>query len=364
MTAATLANAIPATEAKASSALNVRNFGAKGDGKTSDTAAIQAALDAAAKTDGTVYFPSGVYLCADLKVHPHTTLLAEPQWIFAKDNRGAVLQLESENASCALDITHAYGVRIRGLTLCGIRNAKKSIHGIFLNNEKFSPKEDTIVIDDVKVQNFSGHGIFMKRAWLFIIRHSMFYKNGGCGAMLTGWDGFVSDNQFSANASHGFACEEVGSTVMFTANRVEWNSRYGLYIPRGDTWNITGNSFDRNHGAGLKLETVNSITITGNVFRRCGKDSGQLAEGETSAQVIFDGSKGICVSGNAFKAGRDDGGKGKYTPQVGFILKNLSYSVISDNTLYQGYMNEMKLDLGGHGKDFIFSNNVGCPFGT
>ena len=80
--------------------------------------------------------------------------------------------------------------------------------------------------------------------------------------------------------------------------------------------------------------------------------------------MIFDGSKGICVSGNAFKAGRDDGGKGKYTPQVGFILKNLSHSVISNNTLYRGYMNEMKLDLGGHGRDFIFSNNVGCPFGA
>lgn len=363
MTAATLANAIPASEAKAPGALNVRDFGAKGDGKTSDTAAIQAALDAAGKTEGTVYFPSGVYLCSDLKVRPYTTLLSEPQWIYSGEKRGAVLQLDSENASCLLDITRAYAARIRGLTLCGIRNAEKRIHGIYLNNEKFSPKEDTVVIDDVKVQKFSGHGIFLQRVWLFIIRHSIFYSNAGCGAMLIGWDGFVADNQFSGNASHGFACAGVGSTVMFTANRVEWNRQYGLYIPKGNTWNITGNSFDRNFGAGLKLENVDSITVTGNVFRRCGKDSGQLAEGETSAQVIFDGSKGICVSGNAFKAGRDDGGKGKYTPQVGFILKNLSHSVISNNTLYRGYMNEMKLDLGGHGRDFIFSNNVGCPFG-
>jgi hypothetical protein len=60
-------------------------------------------------------------------------------------------------------------------------------------------------------------------------------------------------------------------------------------------------------------------------------------------------------------AGRDDGGGGKYTPQVGFILRKLSYSVIASNTLFQGYMQEMAADLGEHGSDYVFANNVGCP---
>ncbi len=43
--------------------LNARDFGARGDGKTDDTAAFQSALDAAAKRQGaTVYAPSGNYL--------------------------------------------------------------------------------------------------------------------------------------------------------------------------------------------------------------------------------------------------------------------------------------------------------------
>ena len=41
-------------------------FGAKGDGATVDTAAIQRAIDAAAKTGGTVTFPQGVYLTGAL----------------------------------------------------------------------------------------------------------------------------------------------------------------------------------------------------------------------------------------------------------------------------------------------------------
>jgi hypothetical protein len=40
---------------------NVKDFGARGDGSTDDTSAIQAAINAAAAKGGSVYFPSGVY---------------------------------------------------------------------------------------------------------------------------------------------------------------------------------------------------------------------------------------------------------------------------------------------------------------
>ena len=42
--------------------LDIRDFGAKGDGVTDDTAAIQAAINACRLTGGTVHFPVGVYL--------------------------------------------------------------------------------------------------------------------------------------------------------------------------------------------------------------------------------------------------------------------------------------------------------------
>jgi hypothetical protein len=350
--------------ARTASVFNVVDFGAKGDGQTPDSEAIQKALDAAGAVGGTVYLPAGRYPCHDLKVHAHTTLLAEPQWGYRGD-AGAMLLLDSEEADCLLNITGAFGVHLHGLFLQGRRQAKKPIHGVFLNNaQKYSPQEDAIVIDDCKIERFSGHGVQLLRIWLFIIRHSIFQGNQGCGVQITGWDGFVTDNQFSGNGSHGFACESVGATIMFTANRVEWNKGYGLYLLAGDAWNVTGNCFDRNWGAGVCALKMRTTTITGNVFRRCGKDSRLLPEGERSCQVRFEECSGLAFVSNVCAAGRDDGGRGDYTPHFGFLVRKLSHSVISANTLFNGYLKEMTADLGEHGPEYVFANNVGCPMTT
>jgi polygalacturonase len=55
--------------------LNVLDFGAKGNGVTNDTAAIQKALDACGENGvGTVTVPEGVYLTGSLILHANTTL--------------------------------------------------------------------------------------------------------------------------------------------------------------------------------------------------------------------------------------------------------------------------------------------------
>ena len=52
---------------------NVRDHGARGDGKTKDTAAIQRAIDAASP-GGTVVFPGGDYLSGTLHLRDHLDL--------------------------------------------------------------------------------------------------------------------------------------------------------------------------------------------------------------------------------------------------------------------------------------------------
>jgi Pectate lyase superfamily protein/Glycosyl hydrolases family 28 len=52
----------------------VRDHGARGDGKTKDTRAIQAAIDAAAASNGTIFFPPGEYVSGTLHLRSRVAL--------------------------------------------------------------------------------------------------------------------------------------------------------------------------------------------------------------------------------------------------------------------------------------------------
>src|ERR1700704_475333 len=57
------------------SVYDVRSFGAKGDGKTPDTPAVNKTIEtAAAAGGGTVYFPAGTYLCLSIHLKSNIAL--------------------------------------------------------------------------------------------------------------------------------------------------------------------------------------------------------------------------------------------------------------------------------------------------
>ena len=65
--------------AMASSVYNVKDFGAKGDGKTLDHIAINKAIEAAAQQGGgQVLLPQGVYLCGSIRLKSHIDLHLMP----------------------------------------------------------------------------------------------------------------------------------------------------------------------------------------------------------------------------------------------------------------------------------------------
>jgi hypothetical protein len=78
--------------------LNVRDFGAAGDGKTDDTKAIQKALDSAAGVQGTVFVPEGVYLCGELKMSPGTGIYGFPnQDVGVQESMGRIVDRTREH---------------------------------------------------------------------------------------------------------------------------------------------------------------------------------------------------------------------------------------------------------------------------
>ncbi|MGE5644317.1 MAG: right-handed parallel beta-helix repeat-containing protein [Acidobacteriota bacterium] len=352
--------AAAASDTPAAGLLDVRQFGAKGDGKTDDTRAIQKTIDAAAGQGGAVFVPPAVYACSELRLRPRVALVGVPAWNY-RGGGGSTLKLIDDKAASLVNITGADGATIDGLSLEG-GELGKQIHGILLDKPDYGKHEDAFRIERCQVARFSGDGVRLSRVWCFSIRHSMIAYSGGDGVRCIGWDGFLMDNWFSGNGGAGFAGRGSAS-ITLTGNRIEWNRDAGILASGGSHYNITGNYIDRSGTSAIHLAEsgkCSQMTITGNLIYRSGKH----AELDTpdSCHIRIEGAKGITAVGNTMHVGRDDGGKGTYSPSYGIVCKRLENCVIKDNVLHEACLRELIADKGEHSQGVIVKDNPGCVF--
>ena len=338
---------------------DVTGFGAKGDSKADDTAALQKALDAAGEVGGAVFVPPGQYLTSRIKMHRNTSLHGVAAWDY-RGPGGSVLRLSDEKAPCLLDMAGAVGATVEGLSLEGGRLGE-DVCGIGIVKDDYV-QEDALRIERVKVARFSGDGIRMRRVWCFTVRQSMIAYSGGDGINAEGWDGFLIDNWLSGNRGVGFGRGEHCSITM-TANRIEWNREGGILLVSGNHYNITGNYIDRSGKAGITLLPGSEygapriMTITGNLIYRSGKHAEPGSHDSCHARI--EGARGVTFTGNTMTVGRDDAGKGQWSPSYGLVLKDLENCVVRNNVLHEGALEELIVDLGGHGDGTIIADNPG-----
>jgi hypothetical protein len=343
--------------------LNVVDFGAKGDGVADDTAAIQKTMSAAARRNGSVFIPQGTYLSSELKVPAGIGIYGLPAWSY-RTGMGTVLKLKGGSSHCLINLTGAFGAYLFGLCLHG-GDLEGGAHGILVDKPDYGTQEDTPRIDMCRVEHFTGDGIRLERIWCFCVRHSHCYGNRGCGLRVRGWDGFILDNWFSGNGKAGYASYDENASNTLTGNRIEWNREGGIIICGGSHYNITGNYIDRSGRCGIALlpregqKNCRTLAITGNVIYRSAKPDWNLRDEFDSAHARFEFVQGLVFTGNAMHSGRDDDGKGVYSPDYGIIVKGLEYSIIKDNVLFQGVLKQVLLDQGEHGEEVVIKDNVG-----
>jgi len=148
---AVLPTSLAAAAVTAPAQYNVRDFGASGNGRAKDTAAIQAAIDACAKSGGgTVYLPAGRYLTGAVQLRSHIAFEVGP---------GAVILGSEDPADYPLR-DNAWG------------GARKSISSLIYAAD----------VEDLTITvrgTIDGRGqVWWKRQWLAASRLSA----GSCGA--------------------------------------------------------------------------------------------------------------------------------------------------------------------------------------
>ncbi|MBQ9210629.1 MAG: right-handed parallel beta-helix repeat-containing protein [Clostridia bacterium] len=106
---------------------SILDFGAVADGTTNNGAAIQAALDACARTGGTVEIPAGNFLSGSLRIYSHTRLyLAQGATLTASHRPEDMIDFAAEDSGDAAtgmdgakDGCFLYACHAEGITICG-----------------------------------------------------------------------------------------------------------------------------------------------------------------------------------------------------------------------------------------------------
>jgi hypothetical protein len=169
---------------------DVRQYGAVGDGVTTDTHAIQAAIDAAAAAGGTVYIPDGLYLINTtnnpLGDGSQALNFTEGTIIRGESEKGTMLKLHDDapdSMSMLLAQSGDSNTLIENLTLDG--NKTRAAASTHSENEGIDYKGGSFhTVRNVTVQNCGAEGIDTDQADDVFIFGCSLINNGGNGCHI------------------------------------------------------------------------------------------------------------------------------------------------------------------------------------
>lgn len=376
--------------------LNIRDFGAKGDGRSDDTPALKDAMARAETESGVVYFPPGHYCVHPVKVPSQITLLGYSAWAccdrgLAPGYKGRTkLTPLSADARAFLDLDGQVGTRIQGLTLDGL-NLGARMHGIYAGNVGV---ENGVVIEDCRIESFSGSGVRLDLAWVAAVRRCIIAGNAEHGIDLSrSFDIWIMDNEIGGGGAGIYAVSDTyagelpeprfaaaqkperdpdprrpswtlragfgmaASTI--TACRLEWCKLGGIVLYDSESIQINGCSLDHNFGPGIMLMGCRAMTVTGCLLRSNGADRLD----DMSCHLRVENSAGVSATGNSLYGcfGRSEHPFVAPTPFYGMVLRNLEASAITANAMLQSASKQGILDHGGHTASVISSNMHTAP---
>lgn len=304
---------------------NVKDFGAIGDGVTSDNVAIQNAINAGSS----VFFPPGVYLISSTLVVPSSTYV----W-----GKGAILVLGNNvNDNLLVTASGATDITIAGLVFDGnaANNALTPEFQSLLyvdSNLGIAPCSNIVIRDCVVTNSYQACIQFGSGAVdCQIIDNKIGPSTENGGINIARGDGecqriLVAGNVVTNTGLAGIGatspisdCAIVGNIIRSSGTGTNTADNITAYAPGNHTLLVAGNvcSFSENHNIHIGGD---NLTVTGNVCRVT-TDGGGIFLGLTST-IPPTPSDGAVITGNSMFACRR-----------GISVWNMRNVTISGNTV-------------------------------
>jgi uncharacterized repeat protein (TIGR02543 family) len=238
--------------------LDVKSKGAKGDGVTDDTAALQAAVDQVAGTGGTVFVPDGTYL---INAITHLKLKSNMNLSLSA---GAVLKAipNSSDNYAVVQLTGISNVTITGGTVQGERDQHMGTTGQW--GHAFSVLgSDHVTITGTTSRDCWGDGFYIgangtAQCTNIQLTNLTGDNNRRDGLSIIHADNVVVDNCVFKN-SHGQA-PEAGIDIEPNAN----NTVNNVTIKNSDILNNGESGITLYKAPGYTNSFITNVTITGN----------------------------------------------------------------------------------------------------
>lgn len=344
----TIGDTLEAVQERLLQTISVKDFGAVGDGVADDTAAIQAALDAADDAGGAkVFVVAGTYLISsELTIYSGTTLVGY----------GRPKIKQETNGERALVASDASNVTVSGIVFEGVGSATafNADYGLIDFTATVLGGSKNIVVENCEVFNaYSAiscvrvDGLWIQRN---IVRNFLLY-----GVLAS------SSSNFHIDGNNIFDCEETGTANCYgiqatggddapfvqercsiSGNKIHGIAAWDGIMSHGTKDLVIANNTITDVRTGIDLSAVNpvgNVVIANNFIELTTFDSFSGASGLSAGILVYGQSSaylsGCVVTGNIISNFNNIAGAAFAGSLYGAIVLNyINDAIVSGNSIY------------------------------
>lgn len=287
--------------------LNVKDYGATGDGSTNDTAAIQATISAAGASGAIIFFPPGTYMTTGI------TINGGGNFTLSGAGAASIIKIVANNSNNVIRIENCTKFSVLDLTLDCNR----------ANNTLGTDEDLQCSIHLVSSSAFMLRGLRLLNSHMSGIRAGLFNTDaGGCT------DGVITNCYVNlgvtADQGIGIWHSQRVSVTNCTVQQGGWG---GIVLTRSDNCTVAGNvCYNNNYvisgggGHGIALEGARWSTVTGNTCYGNEVNGIHLeVDPQTSARYV----EGCTITGNV-----------THGNVHGIFLGKTASNIVADNIVY------------------------------